>query len=518
MTVPTDDVEATSSSVRILLVDDNAGKRFALRAVLAPLGFRIVEADSGFAALRCLLVEDFAMILLDVCMPVMDGFETASLIRQRSRNEMTPIIFITAYTEDEIPATDRYTGGAVDFIFAPVPPDELRSKVSAFAHLYERAQELARAAREVQITADQLRLLTDAAPIGIFRTDSEGRYVHTNPRWTEITGLTPEEAAGQPWRTILAAEDRTALGDESATAGAPQGELCHRFELCAPGEASRIVLVTARAIPDGAGGSAGWVGTLADVSVEVRAEAAMSEARDAALNSSAMQRNFTASASHELRTPTTSILGFVEEVLEDVDLSEENRGHLLIVLRNAERLSHLIDDLLILGQSEIGSTMMEVGPTDLRLLVQQVISSLSGTAERVGTALELDAGGDDTTALADPLRLEQALTNLIGNALKFTAGDGRVTVGIRGRGERVELTVSDTGTGIHPADVANIFERFYRTKAAIDTSVKGSGLGLAIAKKMIEAQDGTISVTSALGVGSVFTITLPACAHQPAPA
>jgi PAS domain S-box-containing protein len=332
VTVPTDDVEATSSSVRILLVDDNAGKRFALRAVLAPLGFRIVEADSGFAALRSILTEDFAVILLDVCMPVMDGFETASLIRQRSRNEMTPIIFITAYTEDEIPATDRYTGGAVDFIFAPVPPDELRSKVSAFAHLYERAQELARAAREVQITADQLRLLTDAAPIGIFRTDSEGRYVHTNPRWTEITGLTPEEAAGQPWRTILAAEDRTALGDESAPAGAPQGELCHRFELCAPGEASRIVLVTARAIPDGAGGSAGWVGTLADVSVEVRAEAAMSEARDAALNSSAMQRNFTASASHELRTPTTSILGFVEEVLEDGALSEENRGHLLIVL------------------------------------------------------------------------------------------------------------------------------------------------------------------------------------------
>jgi signal transduction histidine kinase len=258
------------------------------------------------------------------------------------------------------------------------------------------------------------------------------------------------------------------------------------------------------------------VGTLADVSVEVRAEAAMSEARDAALNSSAMQRNFTASASHELRTPTTSILGFVEEVLEDGDLSEENRGHLLIVLRNAERLSHLIDDLLILGQSEIGPTMMAVRPTDLRLLAQQVISSLSGTAERVGTALELDAAdGDGTTALADPLRLEQALTNLIGNALKFTDGDGRVTVGIRGLGERVELTVSDTGTGIHPADVANIFERFYRTKAAIDTAVKGSGLGLAIAKKMIEAQDGTISVRSALGVGSVFTISLPACAHLP---
>jgi CheY-like chemotaxis protein len=110
---------SASSSVPILLVDDNAGKRLALKAVLAPLGFRVVEADSGFAALRHILHEDFAMILLDVCMPVMDGFATAALIRERKRNEMTPIIFITAYTEDEIPATDRYTGGAVDFIFAP---------------------------------------------------------------------------------------------------------------------------------------------------------------------------------------------------------------------------------------------------------------------------------------------------------------------------------------------------------------------------------------------------------------
>jgi CheY-like chemotaxis protein len=187
---------SASSSVPILLVDDNAGKRLALKAVLAPLGFRVVEADSGFAALRHILHEDFAMILLDVCMPVMDGFATAALIRERKRNEMTPIIFITAYSEDEIPPNDRYTGGAIDFIFAPVPPDELRSKVTAFALLYERAQHLARAARDVQATADQLRLLTDAAPIGIFQTDAGGRYVQTNPRWTEITGMSAEEARG----------------------------------------------------------------------------------------------------------------------------------------------------------------------------------------------------------------------------------------------------------------------------------------------------------------------------------
>jgi len=183
----------------ILLVDDNAAKRLALRAVLSQLGHPIVEADSGRAALRCLMTQDFAVILLDVCMPVMDGFETAALIRQRRQSELTPIIFITAFASDEIGRTDRYAEGAVDFIFAPVPPEELRAKVSVFVNIFSKAEALATQAREVQASADQLRLLTDAAPVGIFQTDADNRYVYTNPRWSETTGIQAEEAVGQQW-------------------------------------------------------------------------------------------------------------------------------------------------------------------------------------------------------------------------------------------------------------------------------------------------------------------------------
>ena len=110
------------SPVSILVVDDDASKRLALKAALLPLGYSIVEADSGLAALRCVMAQDFAVILLDVRMPVMDGFETAALIRGKGQAEMTPIIFITAYGSDEIVNTDLYAEGAVDFIFAPVPP------------------------------------------------------------------------------------------------------------------------------------------------------------------------------------------------------------------------------------------------------------------------------------------------------------------------------------------------------------------------------------------------------------
>jgi diguanylate cyclase (GGDEF)-like protein len=149
------------SQVPILIVDDNAAKRLALKAVLQPLGHVIVEADSGLEALHCLMAEDFAVILLDVRMPIMDGFETAELIRKRQRSELTPIIFITAFGSDELENIDVYAQGAVDFIFAPVPPDELRAKVSVFANLFSKAAALASKALEVQTSADQLRVLND---------------------------------------------------------------------------------------------------------------------------------------------------------------------------------------------------------------------------------------------------------------------------------------------------------------------------------------------------------------------
>ena len=146
------------SSPVILLVDDDVAKRLAIGAILAPLGFTVVEADSGLNALRSVLVQEIAVILLDVCMPTMDGFETAAFIRQRQQSEMTPIIFITAFDEDEIERHDHYSEGAVDFIRAPVDPEELRAKVSVFANLFKKAAALASDAQKVKTQRINFRL------------------------------------------------------------------------------------------------------------------------------------------------------------------------------------------------------------------------------------------------------------------------------------------------------------------------------------------------------------------------
>jgi len=372
---------------------------------------------------------------------------------------------------------------------------------------------LAARARDVQNYADQLRMLTEAAPIGIFQTDADNKYVYTNPRWCEIAGISAEEAAGQHWDAIMNRKERDALLCEFGSLAVFQGELCHRVKIHPCGSEPRTVEVNSKPIPRSDGGIGGWVGTLADVTAEAAAEHAMSQARDSAIAATTMQQDFAASASHELRTPITSILGFVEEVLASESLTPEDRGFLEIAHRNAERLSRLIDDLLILSHADIGATMMHLEPVQLTPLVEQVVANLAAVAHKAGVALLLDTGDIDRRLMADPLRLEQALTNLVDNALKYASEGGEVRVGIKWSIGTVAVTVADDGPGIDAVDLDNIFQRFYRAKK-VNTAVKGSGLGLAIATRMIQAHNGRIEVESTVGQGSTFTLTLPAAARE----
>lgn len=496
-----------ATQARILIVDDNAAKRLAMRAVLTQLGHPIVEADSGIAALRCVMADTFAVILLDVRMPDMDGFETAALIRQRKQAEMTPIIFITAYNSEELAQADRYVEGAVDFMFAPVAPAELRAKVSVFVNLFLRAESLAEQARQVQESANQLRMLTDAAPIGIFQTDRDNRYIYTNPRWAAITGVEAADAIGCDWHTIAGAEQQNILINSIA---ASDQEYSHRFELRWSATETRIVQVTSKPVPNEAGIITGWVGTLADVTAEAGAEDAMAAAWDKSLSNNRKQKSFAASASHELRTPTALILGFVEEILQNDDLSDEDRNFLEIVYRNAQRLNDLIDDLLIIGQTDIGEADMHLASTALIPLVERVLSNFTAAAYQAEITLTLDRESMSPWAMVDTTRLEQALTNLVSNAIKFTPTGGKICVRVRSVEDSVEIAVEDSGRGIDADDIDSIFERFFRTAPLGATAVKGSGLGLAIARGMIEAQHGQINVDSVVGAGSTFTITLPA--------
>ena len=372
----------------VLLVDDSASKRTALRSVIDSLGYTIVEAGSGQEALRCIIAREFAVILLDVHMPVMDGLQTAALIRQRRQSATTPIIFITAYHRDEIEDIDRYAQGAVDFIFAPVDPYELRAKVSAFANLFANSAALAKRSREVQAYADQFKLLADAAPIGIFRTDSSNRYEYTNPRWSEITGIAAETACGRPWNSIISAEQRsTLLADVADGEGGSQAELSYRFELPLRDAEPRIVVLTSKSVSATGVATAGWVGTLADVTTEARAEAALSDARDKANAATLLKSEFLANMSHEIRTPMNGVIGMTELLLE-TELDADQRDYAETVRKSGESLLVIINDILDFSKIETGKFEIE----EIDFAVRAEVDDVTDLTVRVGQRQGPQAG------------------------------------------------------------------------------------------------------------------------------
>lgn len=341
----------TPALVSILLVDDNTAKRLALKAVLVPLGYNIVEAESGRDALRCAIAQDFAVILVDVLMPTMDGFETAALLRLRHRSEMTPIIFISALASDEVLEAGRYVQGAVDFLFTPIRPGELRAKVSVFANLFIKGEVLARQAKDARAAAVQSRYVTDTAPIGIFQTDTDCRYVYTNARWSEITGISAEDAVGRQWDAVIRSDQGADSIADLTEPAEDQTELAERFGIRRRGRAPRIVQVTSKPISDSDGATIGGVGTLVDVTAGADAEAAMSEARDRATHASRLKSESLAAMSHEIRTPINGVIGMTDLLLK-TDLDSRQREYAEIVRSSGEALLTIINDVLNFAKVE----------------------------------------------------------------------------------------------------------------------------------------------------------------------
>src|SRR3954471_19989548 len=190
----------------VLLVDDRPENLVALEAVLAPLGCRMVTATSGAAALKRLLEDDFAVILLDVQMPELDGFETAEYIKRRERTKHIPIIFVTAISKEEHHVFRGYEAGAVDYVFKPYDPVVLRSKVAVFLDLFK-------AGRALRTSEELARATFEDAPIGMARMDRDGRIVAANHALTETLGIPAAELTGKTIEELTHPEDRT--GDKA---------------------------------------------------------------------------------------------------------------------------------------------------------------------------------------------------------------------------------------------------------------------------------------------------------------
>jgi signal transduction histidine kinase len=222
-----------------------------------------------------------------------------------------------------------------------------------------------------------------------------------------------------------------------------------------------------------------------------------------------LKDEFVSLVSHDLRTPLTSISGYVELLLENEGIDDESRGFLSVIDRNAGRLLHLVDDLLFVARVQAGSLAVEHAEVDLTALAQQCVQSLRPRADAAGVALELELDGA-VGVCGESGRLAQLLDNLVSNAIKFTPSGGVVEVNVRRAAAAAIVEVCDTGIGMSAEEREQLFERFFRASGAVERQIQGTGLGLYIAKAIVDAHRGRIAVEERPGGGTIFRVELEA--------
>ena len=235
--------------------------------------------------------------------------------------------------------------------------------------------------------------------------------------------------------------------------------------------------------------------------------------RDNAARSAELMRlkgDFVANVSHELRTPLTSILGYLELIAQDdaADGKPEHEQFLVVVQRNANRLLHLVSDLLLVAEVESATLALDIHEVDLGELAKECVEAAKPAAAAKQIELTLSDGSPGRLD-GDPVRLAQMMDNLVSNAIKFTPAGGRVTVRTEARDGSALFAVTDSGIGVSAVDRAQLFDPFFRTRAAAAAAVQGTGLGLTITKAIVDAHGGSIDVESALGAGTTFQVQLP---------
>lgn len=339
---------------------------------------------------------------------------------------------------------------------------------------------------------DELALLVNGVSEGILQVDGEGRVVRANPAARTLLRL-PEQVRGEQVTALIRHPGlRTLLARVGRGTLVPVEEVT--FD-------ERRLLVAGRPLHED--GIQGAVVAFVDLTELRRLEG--------------VRRDFVANVSHELKTPLTSIRGYIETLLSDEVPAETRQQFLDVIQRNAERLHHIVEDLLDLSRIESGGWKPELHAVDPAEIARDVWSA---TAEQAGArALTFTVTGDSVPTLADPGALRHVLGNLFDNAVRYTPAGGRVTVSVRredaGRDTRGAVTVievRDTGSGIPRDALGRVFERFYRVDPARSRAEGGTGLGLSIVRHLVESMDGTVTAESELGKGTTIRIRLPAAA------
>jgi PAS domain S-box-containing protein len=552
---------SADDKVRILLVDDQPARLLSYEAILEDLGHEIVKAGSGGEALQYLIRDEYAVILLDVNMQGMDGFETAALIHQHPRFERTPIIFVTAYLVNEMDRLRGYELGAVDYVLIPVIPQILRSKVIALVELYEQRRELARlnarlaatnvelaaansdlqaekarelgalnrtlehanaelatsnATLEAQITERQradealgrsetrLRTILQATPALIYQMDEQCRFVHVNRQFEELVGLPLESLVGRHVAEFFRPEEAARMEANNRRV-LEEGRKIEYEEVVRVDGHERVYTSVKSPVLDEAGRAVGIVGVSTDITERKRLESALKEA-------DRRKDEFIAMLAHELRNPLAPIVNGLELMRMKAQPDPELAWVRDSMARQVGHLQRLVDDLLDVARITQGKLKLKREHIGIDVVVERAIETSRPLLEAREHALLVELPSDPVVVDGDLTRIAQALGNLLGNAAKYTPNGGNVWVTAACDDERheVEIRVRDDGIGIPPEMLSRVFELFNQVESTLDRAQGGLGIGLALVQRVIELHGGSVEARSdGPGAGSEFVVRLP---------
>ena len=515
---------------KILVVDDDPRNLIAVEEILRGPGIEIIKADSGEAALRQILKHDFAVILLDVQMPRLDGYEVAGLIRNRPRSSRVPILFLTAFNKDDMHVFRGYSAGAVDYVFKPIEPLILKSKVDVFVDLYRKTEEIRRQGEEerrllmenLRVRSEKLKteqalrrreehqsIVLESLPIALYTASvhEDHRQLHfTNESIERITGFPPKAFLESPdfWSSRLHPDDRDRVLNQLHDL-TNQGAVTLEYRwTCADGS-ERFFLDQTMLMHDDDGRPREFFGMWFDITERKQMEQNL-------LHASKLEAvgRLTGGIAHDFNNMLSVVIGNLDLLQRTIKGNPKAEPRVRMAMEGAQRCADLTHRLLAFSRRQ----PLQVSIIDVGALMPGLLELMRRTlGERINVSLQVEE--NIYPIEVDRAQLEAALLNLAVNARDAMpeGGDLSITIGtqtldeskIERPGDFVVISVRDTGVGMPPEVLQRVFEPFFTTKE----SGKGTGLGLSMVYGFVQQSHGYVEIDSAPNEGTTIRIFLP---------
>lgn len=481
--------------IKILVVDDEKRIRDVCQTMLTNEGFHVAAVENGFRCLELLEKDSFDIILLDLMMPGLSGMDILGYVKEKYPDIMVIVITGYATIEHGVGAMKK---GAFDFLPKPFSPDDLRL-------IIDKAIDYIRTLKDIANEKSRMRTLINNLADGVMATDAEKNIVLTNPALLRMIGQTGKEIVGLKADELIGNHTLKRMIDQTLSASNENfAGLAEEFSLGdLGGDKDRIL--GARCIPfrDGRNRNLGTITVLNDITALKKMDQ--------------MKSDFVSMVAHEIKGPMNTVLMQIKVVLDGLagQLTEKQKELLERINHRMKSLLELSSELLDIAKIESGLINQNKEILDMSEILLDQVTFHQPRAEAKKIDLKLDIQGELSPILGNRLNMEEVISNLIRNGIKYTPEGGKIMVTASSDMDYVSIDVSDTGYGIPKKDIDHIFERFYRVKNERTRFIIGTGLGLAIVKSIIDAHDGVIHVESEVDKGTTFKVLIPTAGSNP---